>query len=373
MSMRSIVVHGVEIPESLLALEAQNHPSLSAAEARAAAGHALATKALLLHRAAELGLEPELECDEDGREETPEAAQVRAVLEAEIDVTAPTDAECLRVYEAQRERFRSPSLYEASHILIEPRSASAQDDTSAQLAAVRLCEDLAQEPGRFAELARMHSDCPSKSVGGSLGQLGPGDLVAEVERALLRLKPGRIAAAPLRSRLGWHVLKLERRSPERDLPFDIVADRIRLHLESRSWSAAAARYVLALAEKAKGQGGPIALNDAGALAGGAGCLGDFVGDGAAAERLLPWLDIVDADLGGRVRAAAAARNADPQAFVRAAVAEFVGHADDEQWTQLISAARDGADPALGALSAILKLTLRPVRPAVTVFPRQAKG
>ena len=70
--MRAVVVDGVEIPESLLAQEVQNHPSASAAESRAAAGHALAIKALLLHRGRELGLTPRTEIDEDGREETAE-------------------------------------------------------------------------------------------------------------------------------------------------------------------------------------------------------------------------------------------------------------------------------------------------------------
>ena len=54
--MRTLVVDGVEIPEALLAQEVQNHPGASAADARAAAGHALAIRALLLHRARELGL-----------------------------------------------------------------------------------------------------------------------------------------------------------------------------------------------------------------------------------------------------------------------------------------------------------------------------
>jgi hypothetical protein len=96
------VVEGVEIPERLIAEEAQHHPSETPAEAREAAARALAIKALLLNRAAELGLAPCPERDEAGREEAPEEALVRQVLAAEVDSSRPTEAECLRFYEARR-------------------------------------------------------------------------------------------------------------------------------------------------------------------------------------------------------------------------------------------------------------------------------
>jgi peptidyl-prolyl cis-trans isomerase C len=369
--MRAIVVHGVEIPESLLAQEAQNHPSLSAAEARTAAGHALATKALLLRRGAELGLIAEPELDDDGREETAEAALIRAVLEAEIDVASPTDAECRRVYDAQRSKFRSPPLYEASHILIEPSSNAAPEVEAARLKTIELSAILAKGVCTFAEMARDHSDCPSGAVGGSLGQLRPGDLVAEVEDALARLEPGETSGTPLRSRFGWHILKLERRIDGRDLPFEVAAERIRMHLESRAWGVAASRYVVALAEDACEAGVAVTLSEDGAVLDGSACLGDFLGDGAAAERLAPWLAVVDPALSARLDEAARASGVEPLAFVRAAAADFVGHADDERWTQLISAARDGVDPALGALSSILRSKLTPTPRTFTVIGRRA--
>ncbi len=57
MSMAVAVFHGVEVPESLLASELQNHLAPSLAEARALAGRALAAKAVLLARGRALGLE----------------------------------------------------------------------------------------------------------------------------------------------------------------------------------------------------------------------------------------------------------------------------------------------------------------------------
>ncbi|MBU2136448.1 MAG: peptidylprolyl isomerase, partial [Alphaproteobacteria bacterium] len=121
----TLVVEGVEIPEFLIAEEAQHHPSASPLEARLAAGKALAVRALLLHRADELGLEAQPQLDDNGREETPEEALIRATLDAEVEVESPSGAECRRVYDAQRQRFSTPVLTEAAHILIEPKSDDA--------------------------------------------------------------------------------------------------------------------------------------------------------------------------------------------------------------------------------------------------------
>ena len=178
------------------------------------------------------------------------------------------------------------------------------------------------------------------------------------------------AGAPIRSRFGWHILRLDRRIEGRDLPFEVSAERIRMHLESRAWGVAASRYVVALADEAREKGVAIALGEDGAVSEGSACLGDFLGDGAPAERLAPWLAAVDPALSARLNEAAMAAGVEPLDFVRTAAAEFVGQADDERWTQLISAARDGADPAVAALAAILKSKLEPPKRTFTVVSRR---
>ena len=365
---RFVVADGVQIPESLIAKEAQNHPGGSAAEVCAAAAHALAVKALLLDRAAELGLEATPELDDRGREETPEEALVRAVLAEEVDPQTPTDAECRRIYDATPGRFRTPVLYEASHILI-----AAQDDDPAaeagRLAAETILRILRETPARFADLAREHSACPSGGVGGSLGQLGPGDLAPEVEGAFAALSPGQLSDTPVRSRFGWHILRLERRIEGRQLPFEQVADRIRMHLESRAWVAAAVDYVAQLSARARSRGVGLAISMDGDLSPGA-TLGDLIADESAAPRLLSWLGATDTGLLERVTAAAGADDTPPADWIRGAVADFVQTADDEAWTRVISAAQGADDPALSALGAILKSRLIPSKPTFTLIRRR---
>lgn len=369
MSVRAIVVEGVEIPEALIAQEAQNHPSLTGQAAWDAAAKALAVRALLLQRADELGLSPQPQVDEAGREETAEEALVRAVLDAEVAYDPPTDAELHRFYAAQKSRFVSPGLYEASHILIEPQNASAEADEAARLIALGAILDLRTRPALFALFAETLSSCPSGKVGGSLGQLRPGDLVAEVEKGLLALSPGEISEAPVRSRFGWHVLRLDRRIESRQLPFEAVADHIRMHLESRAWARAAARYTAELAARARLQGVALSLAPDGAVREGSLTLGDLVSDAAAVARIEPWLAATDAELGRRVAEAAGAAGEGVAEFVQHAVAAFVTEADDERWTQLVSTAQGADDSALAAISQILRSKLVPAKRSFTVIRR----
>jgi peptidyl-prolyl cis-trans isomerase C len=366
----TIVVEGVEIPEFLIAEEVQNHPSLSAADARLAAGKALAVKALLLHRADELGLAPHPQTDEAGREETDEEALIRGVLDAEIDIDPPSLAECRRVYDAQRARFKTPTLIEAAHILVEPKSDDADGWRIAWRIAQDAAEQLSARPAMFAAMAKTLSDCPSREVGGSLGQLGPGDVVGEIETALASLEPGLVLAQPVRSRFGWHILKLDRRIEGRELPFDYVEDKIRLHLESRAWTAAATQYVSELADRARAKGVAFSLSRDGRFATGSLSLGEMLADGSSAETLETWLDATDPALAGRLRDAARAETVEVSAFVRRAVAHFVDNADDESWTQLISATQGAVDPALAAMTALLKAKLAPKARTYTIVSRR---
>jgi peptidyl-prolyl cis-trans isomerase C len=107
-----VSVNGVAIPETAIAQEAQNHPASSAAAARAAAARALAIRELLLQRARALGLTGEPLRDADGREEAPEEALIRAVLEKEIASTAPSEDECRRVFEARAGRQQPAAAFE---------------------------------------------------------------------------------------------------------------------------------------------------------------------------------------------------------------------------------------------------------------------
>lgn len=241
-----VYVDGVHVAESAIAAEAQNHTSPSGPEARAAAARALVIRHLLLRRAGEIELAPDPLTDAQGREETPEEALIRQVLDLEAPGEEPSEAECRRLYAVSKHRFMSPEVFEASHILIEPEAPSAPAWVAAQQRASSILDEL-RHGVDFGELARAHSACPTAAQGGALGQLTRGDLAEEFEQCVLDLQPGSVAPAPIRTRHGWHVVRLERHAPPQFLPFEVVAEDIRATLHARSALAASARYVEKLA------------------------------------------------------------------------------------------------------------------------------
>ncbi len=248
-----VFVNGVAIPETAIAQEAQNHRAPSGPEARAAAARALAIRELLLQRARALGLEPKPQRDVLDREELRDEALVRQLLELEAPASEPTEAECRRVYASSVGRFTAPEIFEASHILFAVEDGNAVAWIEARQKAVEAIANL-NEGASFADLAQRFSACPSAADGGALGQLQRGDLAEPVERALVELHDGAIAPEPVRTRHGWHVVRLDRRVPARVLPFEAVESAIRASLRERAALAASARYIAGLAAAAEIEG-----------------------------------------------------------------------------------------------------------------------
>lgn len=265
-SFGEVRVNGAEITPEAIAQEIQHHPAPDAEGAWRAAAQALVIRELLLQRAREIGLKAEPEGDEAGRTESEEDALVRALLDEEVEPEAAGDEECRRYYEARRERFKTPDLFEVSHILIEPEGEDADAWAAAKAQARRIAEEVGDDPRAFAEVARAVSACPSAQQDGSLGQVRRGELVPPIQAAIETLAAGETRREPVRSRFGWHVLRLQRRIEGHVLPFEVVADKISQMLGARRWSVAAMRYVAQLAGTAEIEGISIeASADPGAL------------------------------------------------------------------------------------------------------------
>ncbi|MGO1164338.1 peptidylprolyl isomerase [Brucella sp. C7-11G] len=247
----AVSVNGVEIAESDILTEAQNHPAENPGAALLAGARALAVRELLLQRAREIGIIAQPEKDKEGRLETNEDALVRMVIEQDVEVPSASSDECLRFYENNRQRFTSSPLIQASHILIaaDPTDKNAREQ--ARVTASFLATSIIADALSFPSMAREYSACPSASQGGSLGQLTRGSTVPEFERALDRLASGEITAAPIESRFGFHIIRLDHRVDGEVLPFDFVSERIAGWLEASTWSKAVSQYIAILAADAE--------------------------------------------------------------------------------------------------------------------------
>ena len=260
--LTDITVNGRVIPAATIALEAQNHPAPKGKPGHAwqAAARALAMREILLQKARSMGLQPLPREVAPGQLETDDEALIRQLLEASV-TPAPVDAAALRAaYDANSGRFRAPPLWEAAHILIPAAPGDATARKGAKALARQLIAELQDNPARFSALAAEHSACESKSSGGFLGQIGPGDTVASFEAALRSLPEGTITPEPVESRFGFHVIRLDARAEGAVLPFTAVEPRLRVAAEKAAWVRAARDFTDRLAAGAQVTG--IALRAA---------------------------------------------------------------------------------------------------------------
>jgi peptidyl-prolyl cis-trans isomerase C len=258
----AVSVNGVAIARDAIQREMQHHAAAKPIAAWQQAARALVIRELLMQRARHLGVAPEPISDSEGRRETDEESLLRIVVEREVTVPEPDDETCRRYYENNQTRFRSPDIYEASHILFAASPADAQGYAHAREDAGTVLAELRAHPDRFAELAQAHSRCSSAAQGGNLGQITRGQTTPEFEQALFALEPGQLCEAPVATRYGFHVIRLERKHEGRTLPYELVADRIADYLRESVRRRADAQYVARLVSAARIEGIELAGADA---------------------------------------------------------------------------------------------------------------
>lgn len=235
----TITVNHSTISDAEIEREEARHPD--APDAQLAARYTLAVRELLLQRAREIGLHAE--CDDASRDE-----MLDTLLEREVVTPVPTEDECRRYYETRAGQFRSGDLVEASHILFAITPNAPVNGIRATAEAT--LRTVVAEPQRFAEFAASHSNCPSGTQGGNLGQLQRGETAPEFEAALFEGDITGVLPRLVSTRYGFHILHIAHRINGRQLPFETVKDRIAEFLSDRVQRNALRQYVQILAGKA---------------------------------------------------------------------------------------------------------------------------
>jgi peptidyl-prolyl cis-trans isomerase C len=146
-----------------------------------------------------------------------------------------TDEEVRAYYDENRERFRKPERFQASHILVKV-DAGADEETrkAARAKAERLLAEL-KDGADFAKLAKQYSDCPSKTRGGNLGTFRKGRMVPAFQEALEKLDADQISGI-VETQFGYHIIKRGKGTPAEQVPFEEVKDRLKRQLSSQKQS-----------------------------------------------------------------------------------------------------------------------------------------
>lgn len=131
----------------------------------------------------------------------------------------------------------------ARHILVQVQpKATPEQAEQARLKAVALMNE-AKKPGvDFGNLAKTKSEGPSASDGGDLGFFKRGVMVAEFDKVAFGMPIGGISE-PVRTKFGWHVIKVEERRAMAAKPYDEMKDVLRERLARTQLEKYTEQYV----------------------------------------------------------------------------------------------------------------------------------
>jgi peptidyl-prolyl cis-trans isomerase C len=171
--------------------------------------------------------------------EAGEAAAQQLLAEAAGSAAGASDEEIAGYYAAHQSELGVPDTIVLRQILV-PTENEARD--------VR--RRLAKEPKSFEMLAQTRSRAPEASQGGLMGKFSRGQLPAELEQAAFALAPG-TASEPLKTALGYHVLRVDAREAARDRTLDECRSEIRVLIQRQKADEAARQLVRGLLARAK--------------------------------------------------------------------------------------------------------------------------
>ncbi|MBD9413973.1 peptidylprolyl isomerase [Pseudomonas sp. PDM16] len=145
-------------------------------------------------------------------------AQARLQQVAETSELPDLEALAKEDYVTNRDRYKTPELVDASHILI----AVNETRTDAQ-ALARAKEVLSKLKAgeNFSTLAAEYSDDPSaKSNGGGLGYFPKGQMVKGFEDAAFAMTKVGSLSEPVKTQFGYHIIRYDGRRPAETPSFE---------------------------------------------------------------------------------------------------------------------------------------------------------
>lgn len=150
-------------------------------------------------------------------------------VDAKVQVS---DEEVSGYYEANKSSYMRPRQFKASHILVKVDPSSNKEEREGLLKKAQELTSKARKGEDFYNLAYYNSDDRTKFVGGDLGYFHEGQTDKVFESALLKMKPGEISD-PVKSLVGYHIIKLVEVNEPRLFQFEEVKGKIRKNLEDK--------------------------------------------------------------------------------------------------------------------------------------------
>lgn len=161
-----------------------------------------------------------------------DSIEKRSLMDSEIiSKLRISDEDALNEYTKANPTGR-PSIdeFSVSHIFFSPQKGGAEAAISrAETVLIKL-----RNGDSFENLAQQFSEDPNFSAGGSLGTFKSGEFLPEIEESISSLKVGETTPV-VKSRIGFHIVKLTSRKLTVDPKFEKAKERIKAQLLEASF------------------------------------------------------------------------------------------------------------------------------------------
>jgi peptidyl-prolyl cis-trans isomerase SurA len=153
-------------------------------------------------------------------------------------------------YAEMAKRESEDAEVHARHLLVQlPGKPTNEQVEAGKKKALELAAE-AKKPGvDFAALAKAKSEGPSAKEGGDLGFFRRGVMVPEFERAAFSLPVGGVSE-PIRTKFGWHVIKIEEKRALAARPFEEMKEQLKDRLIRNQLEKYTDQYVGELRQQA---------------------------------------------------------------------------------------------------------------------------
>ena len=164
-----------------------------------------------------------------------------------------TEEDAQKYYQENTKQFETPEQVRASHILIKPEFIDPNvdpnaDPNEAKAVAKTKTEDLLKQlkdGADFAELAKIHSTCPSAPKGGDLGFFPRGQTTPAFENVAFELEIGKISEI-VETEYGYHIIKVTEHKDASTTSFEQAKEDIIQQLIQTKQSELAEEYIESL-------------------------------------------------------------------------------------------------------------------------------
>lgn len=167
------------------------------------------------------GADNNIEADEFYRSQMEQAEKdirFNATMNRIMADVSVDDAEVKAKYDEDPTAFSGPETISARHILIDSRESADEIKNLLDKKAIS-----------FEDAAKEYSTCPSKDMGGDLGNFGRGMMVPEFENAAFASELNDITG-PVETQFGYHIIQVYEKSSATKPNFEAVKDSIRTNL-----------------------------------------------------------------------------------------------------------------------------------------------